>query len=344
MPNFSIKIINNKKQWENFAGNHANANFLQSYNWGLFHQKLNKKFFPLAMFDKNDQQIACAMVIKEEAKRGDYFTIAGGPLLDWQGSQAKDIFTSLTAYLKTLAKKENCVFIRIRPQADDTPRIRSLFTQAGLKKAPMHLTADLTLRLNLSLSDEEILKQMRKNTRYEIRKGLREGITTKIITDPNFMDEFYKYQLYLAKKHQFVPFEHDFLKLQFETFLTDNQVAFVNSYQDDQLLASAFIIFYQDEAVYHYGVSTPANEKLPGSYVTQWRAIQEARSRGCKIYNFWGVSPLDRPDHRFAGVSLFKRGFGGEEVQHLPAHDLAVSKFYFLTNTFEKMRKKARDL
>ncbi len=344
MSNFSIKIIDDKQQWERFAGNHADANFLQSYNWGLFHQKLNKKFFPLAVFDEADQQLGCAMVIKEEAKRGDYFTIAGGPLLDWQNPQARMIFTSLTRYLSTLAKKENCVFVRIRPQANDTPHIRSLFASAGLKKAPMHLTADLTLRLNLALSNEEILKQMRKNTRYEINKGLREGINTKIIIDPAFMSEFFQYQAYLAKKHQFIPFEFDFLKLQFETFLADKQVAFVNSYQDDQLLASAFVIFYHDEAVYHYGVSTPANDKLPGSYVTQWQAIQEARRRGCKIYNFWGVSPVGRPDHRFAGVSLFKRGFGGEEVQHLPAHDLAVSRFYFLTNTFEKIRKKARDL
>lgn len=344
MKNFSIKIITDKKQWEEFAGNHTDANFLQSYNWGLFHQKLEKKFFPLAVFDKNNQQIASAMVIKEEAKRGNYLTIAGGPLLDWQASWAKEVFTNLTNYLTTLAKKENCVFVRIRPQADDTPQIRSIFNQAGLKKAPMHLTADLTLRLNLSLSDDELLKQMRKNTRYEIRKGLREGISTKIITNPEFIDEFYQYQLYLAEKHQFVPFGYDFLKLQFETFLADNLVAFINSYKDNQLLASAFVIFYQNEAVYHYGVSTPENERLPGSYVTQWRAIQEAKRRDCKIYNFWGVSPVEKEDHRFAGVSLFKRGFGGEEVQHLPAHDLAVSKFYLLTNIFEKIRKINRDL
>lgn len=339
----NIKLIEDKKNWERFIQNHPGANFLQSYNWGLFQKKLNKKFFALGIFVKDNQEGA-ALVIKEKAKRGDYFTIAGGPLIDWQSSHASHLFKTLTIYLKELAKKENCYFIRVRPQAIENDNVKSIFTQAGLKPAPMHLTADLTLRLDLTLSSEQLLKQMRKNTRYEIKKGLKEGITTKIILDPGFVDEFYQHQLYLAKKHNFIPFSYKFLLYQFKAFAQDNQVAFVNSYYKKELLASAFVIFYHNEAVYHYGVSTKRNEKMPGSYVTQWAVIQEAKKRGCKIYNLWGVSPQDKPNHRFAGVSLFKRGFGGTEVQHLPAHDLAVSPLYAFTKVFEFVRKKNRGL
>jgi lipid II:glycine glycyltransferase (peptidoglycan interpeptide bridge formation enzyme) len=121
-------------------------------------------------------------------------------------------------------------------------------------------------------------------------------------------------------------------------------VAFINSYQDDKLLASAFVIFYNHEAVYHYGVSTPDNDDWPGSYATQWAAIQEGKKRDCHVYNFWGIAPEDQPDHRFAGVSLFKRGFGGQEVPYLPAHDLGVTPFYWLTRGFELIRKKVRGL
>ena len=339
----SIKLIKDKKTWEQFVKKHPDANFLQSYNWGLFQKKLNKNFFALGIFVKNTQ-VGAALVIKENAKRGNYFTIAGGPLLDWQSSRASQLFENLINYLKELAEKENCCFIRVRPQAVEGDGIKSIFTQAGLKPAPMHLTADLTLRLDLTLSNEQLLGQMRKNTRYEIRKGLREGITTKIILDPDFMDQFYNHQLYLAKKHNFIPFGYEFLLCQFEAFAQDNQVAFVNSYHHKELLASAFVIFYQKEAVYHYGVSTERNEKMPGSYVAQWAVIQEAKKRGCKIYNLWGVSPKDKPNHRFAGVSLFKRGFGGTEIQHLPAHDLAVSPLYAFTKVFEFIRKKNRGL
>ncbi len=343
MSAIKIKNLNDKKQWEKFVSAQDEANFLQSYNWGLFQAKIGKKFFPLGIFER-EAQVGAAMVIKEEAKRGDYLTIAGGPLLAWDDEHIQDLFKVFVTYLKKLAKQEGCHFVRIRPQALDTLSIRKVFAKAGLKPAPMHLTADLTLQLDLNQADDELLMQMRKNTRYYIRRAKRDGVTTQVLTDPDFMEQFHRYQLYLADKHNFVPFSFKFLKEQFETFLVDGQVAFVNSYMEDKLLASAFIIFYNQKAVYHYGVSTPDNDDWPGSYAIQWAAIQEAKKRNCSIYNFWGIAPEDKPDHRFAGVSLFKRGFGGKEVPYLPAYDLGVTPFYWLTRGFELIRKKIRGL
>lgn len=343
MKKIDLSLVKDKKDWEEYVLSQPQANFLQSYNWGLFQAKLDKKFFPMGIFT-DGVQVGAAMIIKEEAKRGDYLTIAGGPILDWDSKQAEEIFKVFIQFVNQLAQTEQCVFVRIRPQALDSASIRQLFQQNNLQPSPMHLTADLTLQLDIDQDEEELLMQMRKNTRYYIRRGKRDGIYTKIIQDPGFMKTFHEYQLYLADKHNFVPFSYDFFRHQFETFLADDQAAFVNSYIKDKLLASAFVIFYNQEAVYHYGASTPENEDWPGSYVGQWGAILEAKKRGCKRYNFWGVAPEDQPEHRFAGVSLFKRGFGGEEIQYLPAHDLPVEFQYKLTKGFELIRKKMRKL
>lgn len=343
MSKILFKISNNKKGWEKFVSKHPQANFLQSYNWGLFNSRLNKKFFPICIF-QNGEQIGSAMVIKEEAKRGDYLTLAGGPILDWNSSKIETIFNQFCHYLYQLAKNEDCHFVRVRPQVEDSELVRKLFNNNSFVKAPMHLTADLTLRLNIKQSEEKLLAQMSKSTRYEIRKAARLEIKTEIVKNNSFMSEFYEHQLYLAKKHNFIPFDYTFLLEQFKQFAVDDQVAFVNSYHENDLLASAFVIFYHQEAVYHYGVSTEKNLKLPGSYAVQWAAIKEAKKRGCSIYNFWGVSPKDEPKHRFAGPSVFKRGFGGHEVQHLPAHDLPTSSWYQLIKLFESLRSKTRGL
>ena len=113
---------------------------------------------------------------------------------------------------------------------------------------------------------------------------------------------------------------------------------------ENYLLASAFVIFYGNEAVYHYGVSTDANRTMPGAYAVQWRAILEAKQRGMKRYNFWGVAPKNETNHRFAGVSTFKRGFGGNEVQYVPAHDKVLSQKYYLIWILETIRRKLRRL
>jgi lipid II:glycine glycyltransferase (peptidoglycan interpeptide bridge formation enzyme) len=114
---------------------------------------------------------------------------------------------------------------------------------------------------------------------------------------------------------------------------------------NDQLLAQAFVIFYGQEAVYHYGASTDAGREYPGAYLLQWEAICEAKRRGCVRYNFWGVVPVEKKSHRFWGVSVFKRGFGGHEVQYLPAHDLIVQPLQYTLNAFvETLRRKIRHL
>ena len=62
-----------------------------------------------------------------------------------------------------------------------------------------------------------------------------------------------------------------------------------------------------------------------------------------KRYNFWGVAPVESADHRFSGLSLFKRGFGGEDVAYLPAHDLVIdNKRYLINYLIEKTRRALR--
>lgn len=338
----NFQKISTKQDWEKLINFFPEANFLQAYDWGEFQTRLNKKVFRFALME-NTQPIIIFQAVKETAKRGNYLTIAGGPLLNWATLKPK-LFKDLVEFLKNLAQAEHCTFIRFRPQVIDSPELRKKLKAHGIIPAPMHLTADLTLQLDLTKSYETLLSEMRKNTRYEIKQIAKKNITVEQSQDPQKIKAFYDQQLAVAQKHHFVPFAYDFLAEQFKIFAANNQAVLFSSYQNNKLLASAFVIFYHGEAVYHYGISTEDNYKLPGAYACQIEAIKEAQKRGCKTYNFWGIAPKDELYHRFAGVSLFKRGFGGQEINYLPAHDLPTSLLYWPTYLFETLRKKIRKL
>lgn len=339
---FTFQPIDHKEAWEKYVRSRSEANFLQSWNWGLFEEQLGKKVFRLGIFD-HEQQVGALLIVKEAAKRGSYLTLAGGPLIDWQSLSVEQL-RAIFDFLKSLANQEKCLFIRFRPQAIDSAELRGKLAQLGIRPAPMHLTADLTLQLDLTQSEEHLLAGMRKNTRYDIRHAEKLKITTEFSKNPEEIKKFYEYQLALAQRHHFVPFSYEFLLKQFTIFAADDQALLVSSFQGKKLLASAFVLFYNREAVYHYGISTPDNDRLPGSYAAQWAAILEAKRRGCTTYNFWGIAPEEEKTHRFAGVSLFKRGFGGKEVAYSPAHDLPVSPLYQVTYLFELLRRKLRHL
>lgn len=337
---YSFIHSSEKNNWEQSLSKFNEANFLQSWNWGVFQESMGKVVTRILVL-QNENVVGMAQLVLETAKRGTYISIAGGPLLNWEDEQ---LVVAVFEEIKKIAISQSAIFIRFRPQEIDSEMLRTQVKKIGSVASQMHLTADLTLQLDLTNSEEQILQQMRKNTRYSIKKAEKDGIKIVFSRDKNDIKEFFNHQEELARRHKFVPFSYEFLMNQFSAFIEDEQVILIHSFKDEQLLATAFIIFYNGEAVYHYGISTVENGKLPGSYACQWAAIKEAKNRGMARYNFWGIAPENENSHRFSGVSLFKRGFGGEEIQYLPSHDIPLTAQYNLVSSFEFLRKKIRKL
>lgn len=335
----TVKEITSKQDWEDFLSQHPEANFLQSWNWGAFHEALGHKI-KRSGFIKDGVLIGIMLSVIENAKRGKYLTVPGGPIINWQN---KKIVNQFVEEIKRIAKEEKCVFIRVRPQLASDDFSKKLFSDLGFKNAPMHLHAELTSQLDITPPEELLLANMRKATRYEIKKAISLGIKIEVSNDAKTIQEFYDLQLQTARRQKFVPFSYKFLSEQFKIFLENNQGVLYSAKFEDKLLAQAFIIFYGTEAAYHYGASTEEGRKYPGAYLIQWEAVKEAKKRGMTRYNFWGVAPENDKDHRFSGLSLFKRGFGGVDFEYLHAQDLIINYSRYLLNySVEFLRKKIR--
>lgn len=341
MDEVSVKEIVDKEIWENFLFPFPNASFLQSFYWGEFNSAIGNKVVRLGFY-KDNKLIGVMLSIIEDAKRGRYLTIPAGPAINWKNLELVSAFVETA---KKIAKENNCVFIRVRPQLFSDDFSKNLFKKSGFKNAPMHLHAELTNQLDLTKSENELLAQMRKTTRYEIKKAINQKITVTSSKDINMLKGFYELQLETAKRQGFVPFPYNYLYEQFKVFAGEEKALIFSAYFEKKLLAQAIIIFYGEEAVYHYGVSTEDGRNYPGAYLIQWEAIKEARKRGMKRYNFWGVAPLDNISHRFYKISIFKRGFGGQDIQYLHAQDLIINyPKYLLSFSVESLRKKVRNL
>lgn len=336
----SYKIIDQKLIWEQFLNNSDQASFLQSWNWGEFHQSLRNQIFRLGFF-QNNQLVGLALLIKIKAKRAVYFECPGGPVLNWDNnSQAR----TAIQLIKHIAKQESVSFVRIRPNILKTNDQLQQVKDFGFIKAPMHLHAETTWVLDLTSSEQTLLAKMRKTTRYEINKAKRLGVQVVRSSSEADILTLFKLQLEVAKRHHFVPFSQKYLQKQFQAFITDNQIQLFKAVYQGQVLAIAFIVFYGHEAVYHYSGSDSQLRQIPASYALQWAAIIEAKKRGLARYNFWGIAPTDNPRHRFSGVTLFKKGFGGFRIDYLPAHDLIIRPTYWFNYIIESWRRLSRHL
>ena len=337
-----MKIIDatDQKKWDKFVTSHEDANFLQSWAWGDFHEARGKKVVRRIALDNDDKIIAAYVGQVETAKRGTYMAIAGGPIMDWS---KKSLREAIFADIKAQAEASKCVFVRIRPQILETEKNRKLFKDLGLKPAPIYLSVELAGVLDLNKSEEEILANAAQGLRRKIRKAEKNEITVTTSTDPKDIHEFYQIELETAKRHGFVEFSESFLQKQFEAFLKYDAVKLYTAKLGDEILAQNFMIFYGNEASYHYGVSTALGTKYSGAPLLHMQAMRDARERGIKRYNFWGITGLNETKHRFYGVSQFKRSFGVDELQYLHAHDMIIKPAkYRLDYAVEKLRAKIR--
>jgi peptidoglycan pentaglycine glycine transferase (the first glycine) len=354
-----IKEIQDKKIWEGFLEKFKEKTFLQSFNWGEFNKRMGNKVWRMGIYEIPNSNfqipnlIACSLVIKILAKRGNFLFVPHGPIIKFQISNSKfQVLQFLLEELKKLAKKEKCDFIRIAPILEKNEENEKIFKELGFREAPIHIHPEITWELDISIPEEELLKGMRKTTRYLIRQAIKnkdiEILRSEKIED---LKEFNKVYQETAKRHFFVPFSFDYLKNEFLAFKDDKQILIILGKYKGEIVSGGVFVFWQKIGFYHHGASSHKYPKIPVSYLMIWEAIKEAKNRGCEKFNFWGIAPLinsklqiPNSKHPWAGLTLFKMGFGGEKKEYIKTKDFPISKKYWLCYLIEKIRKKRRGL
>lgn len=337
----NIVDITSREQWDGFITSHQEANFLQSWDFYEFHLARGKKIVRRAAVNDEGNILAAYAGVIETAKRGTYMAIAGGPILDWQDTK---LVRAIFADIKSTGEQHKCAFVRVRPQLELSEQSLSLMRGLGLKKAPMYLSVEYAGILDLKKSEEEILAGASQGLRRKIRKAQKlEGLELSADTSDESIKEFCRLESLHAKRQNYVAFTTSFLTKQFEAFRANNEVVIYTAKLNGETLAQNFIIFYGNEASYHYGVSSELGTKYSAAPLLHLAAMDEARKRGIERYNFWGIVEPEDKNHRFYGVSEFKRSFGVTELKYTPAHDLILNKTkYQLTKLVESTRKKLR--
>ncbi|MBO6199275.1 MAG: peptidoglycan bridge formation glycyltransferase FemA/FemB family protein [Psychrobacter sp.] len=340
MTKINIIDAESREKWDKFVTSHQEANFLQSWDFYEFHKSRGKNVVRrIAVDEKNKIHAAYAGVV-ETARRGTYLAIAGGPIMDFSD---KKLVRMIFEDIKAEGEANDCVFVRVRPQLERTKEAYQIFKENGLKPAPTFLSVEYAAILDLNESEEEIMKSMHRRIRYAVNNARNKGFTIEKSTNPEDIHTFYEIQSQTAKRQSFVEFSEDFLKKQFAAFAKNGEAVLYTAKYNDEILAQNFMIFYGNEASYHYAASTALGTKMSGSPILHIEAMKDARKRGIKRYNLWGIVGEDEKSHRFYGVSFFKRGFGGDELKYLPAHDLVLKPLkYQKTKLIEEVRKKIR--
>jgi len=354
-----IMDIESRKEWEGILEKCEDKTFLSSWEWGEFWGGQGNKIKRLGVGDKSGLK-AIVLAVKIKARRGTYILIQHGPnIIETNPEEIKKILKELFFGLANWGKSEGASFIRCAPMLARTeenltllknlqfPEFRFLLFQSQFLISPMHANAyEATWKLDIMPPEEDLMKAMRKTTRYLIRQVQKNPeIKIEMSDKPEDIEVYQKLNEAVAKRQKFSAFGRDYIKREFETFAKNGRARwFVGKYKNKPVCA-ALVIFWSGIGFYHQAASLGEYSKYSIPYLLQWEAIKEAKRRGCGLYDFWGYTdPKKYPKHPWAGPTLFKMGFGGEKYEYVKTMDLPLSWKYWPTRLFEKVRKLKRGL
>ncbi|NCS32315.1 peptidoglycan bridge formation glycyltransferase FemA/FemB family protein [bacterium] len=316
----TVHDVTNKNEWRALVCSHNPQSMLQAWNWGDFEESQGHTVLRLGLYD-DDQLVGANLCVVVKSRRANYIVSHAGPTIDWED---KAQFNAFHTHILEYAQKENLDFMRFRaPLIHDDQKIKE-YISMGYRKAPMYFNAEYTMTLDLTQSEDELLSSMRKNTRYYVRKAQKQGVTVRISTDVSDLCKLFDVYNETVKRQGFVSYDKQFFIDEFEAFNKDGLIEILIAEHKGRVHAASLLVFYDQMAFYHHSGSTNEYGDEHAQYALQWALIKRAKERGAKTYDFWGVAPTDNPNHPRAGLTFFKKGFGGKRVRWMNTLDYPI--------------------
>jgi lipid II:glycine glycyltransferase (peptidoglycan interpeptide bridge formation enzyme) len=199
------------------------------------------------------------------------------------------------------------------------PNVTEGVVPQGLKKGRA-LFKKKTIILDLTKSEEELLKNMHSKGRYNIKVAQKHGVSVR---ETNKDEDFEKYLDLMfggtAKRQGIYAHGRDYHRAMRVTLKMAH--LFVAEYEG-KIITANLIFKYGDGIYYAYGASALEHKEVMAPTLLLWEIAKWGKSNGCKFFDLWGAE-------EGKGFSRFKEQFGGEVVELVGSYDLPINKWLY---------------
>src|SRR6266480_1063591 len=203
-------IIKNITEKEREDFNSIATHPLQSYEWGEFREKTGIKVIRRGFYD-NEKIIA-----------GFQLTIHKIPRTSWTiGYLPKGIMPTeiMQEELVKTGKENKCIFIQLEPNIEKNQEKEIMIHDSKFLIYPSAhpLFTRYTFQLDLTKSEDELLKNMHSKTRYNIRVAQKHGVEVKEEQSSEAFQEYLKLTGETTRRQGFFAHTKKYHQLMWET-------------------------------------------------------------------------------------------------------------------------------
>ena len=329
-------------EYEAFIASHPKGHFAQSSMWGKVKSAWTWRAIAVRGEDGKIKG-SCAFLIRKAPLVGAAMLYAcRGPVCDLEDKATLD---QLMEGAKALAKEVKGYVIKIDPDVShENEAFRKLlesygFILTGTGKNFEGAQPKFVFRLYLNgRTEEELLASFTQKHRYNIRLAVKKGVEVKLC-GLEMVDEFTRIMVETGVRDNFVTRDAAYFRRLLEK-LGDHARLYM-AFHEGQAIAGTLAIWFGDKVWYLYGASSNQHRNLIPNYLLQWNMIQWAVEKGCRVYDFRGVSGDLSEDNPMYGLYKFKKGFNGDFTEFIGEMDWVLSRpmFVFVNKATKLYRK-----
>lgn len=327
-----------KAIFNDFIAQFPTGDLMQAYEWGEIKSR-SGGWSPIRLIGEDEQGkiIAAATILLRRIPRTSRCIayVPRGPVLDTTNSTLVQDFTD--ALCKT-ASARGAILVKIDPPVP----IEDEVSRQNIERAGFHAIADPTgfggtqptcvMQLDLQPSLDGIMAGFKPKWRYNIRLAEKKGVTIKIDCSRGDLRPFYDLLKVTGKRDGFLVRGISYYETMWDALVPTGYAKLFLAMYEGVPLAGALAFIIGDRACYVYGASSNEHRNLMPNHLMQWEMIKWAKSMGCKLYDFRGVSPrrgASEADDHLQGLNRFKEGFSAQYVEYIGEYDLVISPFWY---------------
>lgn len=291
------------------------VHFLQSTPWQLFQEALGRQTFR----DAGDGWEFLAILELSAGFKRLYCPY--GPVVS-----SEHALTQALGALQDLAKRHGVTFIRLQPTGSDVSREN--LRARGLKPVQFSQPSHTWL-LDLAESKEDILANMKQNTRNICRNYQKKGLVYETTADPAAITYLTSLLHQTAEKNRITVHGDEYFRKQAETLLPIGAASLHLMKYENEVIAAALVYEGGTTSYYAHAASSFEHRRLNAATALLGEIIFDAKQKGKATFDFYGIAPSDEPSHKWAGFTAFKKSFGGYERVYSDTYELPVRPFAY---------------
>lgn len=306
---------------------------LQSFEWGEFRKATGIDVIRKGLFQNHQLTDAFQLTLHRVPRTSwhiGYLPKGNAPTPE------------LLIELKRIGKEYKCIFIQLEPniKTSQDNMLDKTDVPKPLIPAAHPLFTQYTFELDLTKSEEELLKNMHQKTRYNIKVAQKHEVEISKETSKEAFDIYWQLTKETTERQGFYAHTQRYHELMWETLHKTNADGlkahlFIAKYKPEDSNAKiplvAWVLFtFQDHLYYPYGASSNLYRNVMASNLMMWEAIRFGKRQGLKTFDMWG-SMGENPDPKdpWYGFHRLKQGYGPELVKFVGSYDLVIDPLLY---------------